>query len=108
MSAPAAVALFALAEACPQLRSQDNVLRLQEQVQRLEEQIADRRELYNDRVFRYNTALAPVPTNVLTRLFGWTRREFFAAAPADRERPDVRLRDAAAGPGTDHDGPSDE
>ena len=98
--------LFAVAEAYPQLRSEDNVLRLQEQVQRLEEQIADRRELYNDQVFRYNTALASVPTNVLTRLFGWTRRDFFAAGTADRERPDVRLRGPEPGPGTIHDGPS--
>lgn len=100
--------LLAVAEAYPQLRSQDNVLRLQEQIQRLEEQIADRRELYNDQVFRYNTALASVPTNVLTWLFGWTVRDFFAVGPADRERPDVRLRDAAPGTGTDHGGPSGE
>ncbi len=100
--------LFVVAEAYPQLRSQDNVLRLQEQVQRLEEQIADRRELYNDQVFRYNTALASVPTNALTWLFGWTRRDFFAAAPADRERPDVRLRDPGPGPGTNIGGPPGE
>jgi LemA protein len=89
--------LFAVAEAYPQLRSQDNVLRLQGEIERLEGLIADRRELYNDQVYRYNTTLATVPTVILTRLFGWRQREFFAASPGDRVRPEVALRDIDRG-----------
>ena len=53
--------------------------------------IADRRELYNDQVYRYNTRIAQVPGVLLAPLFGWRPREFFAAEPAELERPDVVL-----------------
>ncbi len=53
--------LFAVVEAYPQVRSQENVLRLQGEIERLEGQLADRRELYNDQVYRYNTTIAQVP-----------------------------------------------
>ena len=56
--------------------------------------IADRRELYNDQVYRYNTRIAQFPGVVLAGLFGWRRRDFFAAGEGDRTRPDVSLRPA--------------
>ena len=46
--------------------------------------IADRRELYNDQVYRYNTRIAQVPTNVLAAILGWRPREFFTPDPAAR------------------------
>jgi LemA protein len=84
--------LFATVEAYPDIKSQESVLSLQEQIQRLEEMIADRRELYNDTVYRYNTTIRQVPGNLIAPIFGWRPREFFAATPGDRERPDVSLR----------------
>ena len=53
--------------------------------------IADRRELYNDQVFRYNTRIAQLPAALLAPVFGWTRREFFAAEEAASVRPEVSL-----------------
>ncbi len=53
--------------------------------------IADRRELYNDQVYRYNTRISQVPTNVLAAILGWRPREFFTPDPAAATRPDVSL-----------------
>lgn len=76
--------LLGVVEGYPDLRSQGNVLDLQDEIERLEAMIADRRELYNDQVYRHNTRIASVPTNVLAAMFGWTARPFFAASPAER------------------------
>ena len=58
--------------------------------------IADRRELYNDQVYRYNTRIAQVPADALAAVFGWRPRDYFAADPADAERPDTSLDPAAS------------
>ena len=86
--------LFAVVERYPDLKSAANVAALQEEIARLENVIADRRELYNDQVFRYNTRIAQVPTNLLAGLFGWTPEPFFATGDAERERPAVDIRPA--------------
>jgi LemA protein len=79
--------LFAVVEAYPEIRSNENVLDLQNEIERLEAMIADRRELYNDQVYRYNTRIATWPTLLLAPVFGWRPREFFATRPEDAVRP---------------------
>jgi LemA protein len=83
--------LFAVVEAYPQVRSQENVLRLQGEIERLEGQLADRRELYNDQVYRYNTTIAQVPAVVLAGLLRWRPRSFFDAGAAAEQAPEVLL-----------------
>ena len=87
--------LFATVEQYPEIKSAANVLDLQNEMKRLEGIIADRRELYNDQVYRYNTRIAQVPTNLLAALLGWRPREFFAADPSETVRPDASLRPGA-------------
>ena len=86
--------LFAVVENYPELRSAENVQALQAEIARLEDVIADRRELYNDQVFRYNTRIAQVPTNLIAGFFAWTPEPFFAAEEAERLRPEVDIRPA--------------
>ena len=86
--------LFAVVESYPELKSAENVMALQEEIARLENIIADRRELYNDQVFRHNTRIAQVPTNLLAGLFGWTAQPFFAADEDERAKPVVDIRPA--------------
>ena len=86
--------LFAVVERYPEIKSAANVAALQEEIARLENVIADRRELYNDQVFRYNTRIAQVPTNLLAGAFGWTPEPFFAAEETERERPAVDISPA--------------
>ena len=83
--------LFAVVEAYPQVRSDQNVLDLQNEIERLESMIADRRELYNDQVYRYNTRIQQLPANVLAGPFGWQPQPFFAADDSERARPVVEL-----------------
>ena len=83
--------LFAVVEAYPAVKSQQNVLDLQDEIERLESMIADRRELYNDQVYRYNTRISTLPTLPLAWVFGWTPREFFATTPEERGRPEAGL-----------------
>lgn len=83
--------LFAVVEAYPAVKSQQNVLDLQDEIERLEAMIADRRELYNDQVYRYNTRISTIPTLPLAWLFGWRSREFFAATPEESIRPEASL-----------------
>ena len=84
--------LFAVVENYPEVRSAANVSALQAEIARLEDVISDRRELYNDSVFRYNTLLDQVPSNVIGSLFGFRPQPFFQAEDAERERPAVDLR----------------
>jgi LemA protein len=84
--------LFAVVEQYPDLGSHGNVLDLQNEIERLEGIIAARRELYNDQVFLHNTRIAQLPALLLAPLFGWRPREFFAADPDERARPDLELR----------------
>ncbi len=83
--------LLGVVEHYPDLKSQTNVLDLQDEIERVEGMIADRRELYNDQVYRYNTRIAQVPAVFVAPLFRWRPREFFAASPAETERPDSDL-----------------
>ena len=83
--------LFAVVEAYPQVRSQENVLRLQGEIERLEGQLADRRELYNDQVYRHNTTIAQVPAVLLAAILGWRPRPFFDAGSGVEQPPDVSL-----------------
>jgi LemA protein len=90
--------LFAVVEAYPQVRSQENVLRLQGEIERLEGQLADRRELYNDQVYRYNTTITQVPAVVLASILGWRSRSFFDAGTAADQPPDVSLASRGEAP----------
>jgi LemA protein len=83
--------LFAVVERYPELHAQQNVLDLQDEIERLEAMIADRRELYNDQVYRYNARISTMPTMLLTPLFGWRPREFFAATPDEAVPPSTDL-----------------
>jgi LemA protein len=84
--------LFAVVERYPDIKAGTNVQDLQDEIERLEGMIADRRELYNDQVYRYNTRITQLPGALLAPLFGWRAREFFAAEPVERARPDTDLR----------------
>jgi len=83
--------LFAVVEAYPEVKSDENVLDLQAEIERLESMIADRRELYNDQVYRYNARITTLPTMLLAPLFGWKQRPFFAARPDELDRPAAEL-----------------
>lgn len=83
--------LFAVAEAYPDLKANQNFLALQEELTGTENKIAYARQFYNDSVMSYDIARQRVPANIIANLFGFTEtREYFEPeTPAAREVPQV-------------------
>lgn len=69
--------LFALAEAYPDLKANQNMMQLSEELSTTENKIAFARQAYNDAVMRYNNKCEMVPSNIVANMFGFQRAEFF-------------------------------
>jgi LemA protein len=69
--------LFALSEAYPDLKANQNFLELQEELTSTESRIAFARQHYNDNVLGYNTKIQTFPSNVVAGMFSFTEREYF-------------------------------
>lgn len=87
--------LFALSEAYPDLKANQNFLELQEELSATENRIGFSRQHYNDVVSRYNTSLMSFPANIIGGMFGFRPAEFFALDPAEaaaaRQAPKVKF-----------------
>jgi len=82
--------MFALSEAYPDLKANDNFARLQEELSSTENKIAFSRQHYNDTVSQYNANLETFPNNIVGGSFGFLRRDFFEMEDASqREAPQV-------------------
>lgn len=75
--------LFALAEAYPELKANENFLNLQEELSNTENKIAFARQFYNDTVLEYNRALEMFPTNILARWMNLTPRAYYQVPPEE-------------------------
>ena len=90
--------LFAVAEAYPDLKANQNFLDLQAQLNETENRIAVSRQVYNDTVLTYNNAIQTFPSVVLANSFGFSKREFFEVEDAgDRAVPQVSFTTPSAG-----------
>jgi LemA protein len=76
--------LFAVAEAYPELKANQNFLALQEELTGTEGRIAYARQFYNDTVLKLNTKVQTLPTNILAGMFGFKTREYFEADDTSR------------------------
>ncbi len=84
--------LFAVAEAYPQLKANENFLQLQASLSEVEDSIQKSRRYYNAVVRDFNTALQVFPGSIIAGLFGFKPREFFALEDeAQREAPKVKF-----------------
>ncbi len=81
--------LFALSEAYPDLKANQNFLELQEELTATEGRIAYARQYYNDTVLRYNDKIQTFPGVLIAGAFGFTPREYFEAD--DDSRGPVRV-----------------
>ena len=82
--------LFAVAEAYPELKTNETFQHLQARISGLENAIADRREFYNDSVNVNNVRAEQFPDTVIARLFGF--RQFSLLRFAAEEKKDVDLK----------------
>ena len=78
--------LFALQEAYPDLKANENFLNLQEELTGTEGRIAYARQYYNDSVNQYNTKVESFPAVFIARVAGYGQREYFQA-PDDTRGP---------------------
>ena len=73
--------LFAVAEAYPDLKANQNFLALQEELTSTEDRVAYSRQFYNDSVLGYNTRIQTFPRNMIAGPLHFMPREFFEAEP---------------------------
>ncbi|MET0628802.1 MAG: LemA family protein [Acidimicrobiia bacterium] len=83
--------LFAVSEAYPDLKANQNFLNLQEEVTSTEDRIAYSRQFYNDSVLTFNTKIQQFPSVILANMFNFSARDFFDAEPGDTEPVQVQF-----------------
>ena len=83
--------LFALAEAYPDLKANQNMMQLSEEITSTENKIAFARQAFNDAVMEYNTGIESFPQNVLVGMFQFAPAKQLEAieAPEERKAPKV-------------------
>jgi LemA protein len=83
--------LFALAEAYPNLKANENFLSLQGELAGTEDKIAYARQFYNSAVQTYNTSTQSIPTNIIAGVGGFKARDLFQAVGEERGPVQVRF-----------------
>jgi len=84
--------IFALAEAYPDLKANQNFIELQHTLADAEDQIQLARRYYNGAVRDYNTMVESFPGNLMARVFSFSKADFFEIELAtEREVPGVKF-----------------
>ena len=83
--------LFALSEAYPDLKANQNFLALQEELTATEGRVAYARQFYNDSVLTYDNKLESFPTVIIAKMFNFEAAEYFEADDLARVVPTVEF-----------------
>lgn len=84
--------LFAVAEAYPDLKANQNFKELQTELANTEDRLQRSRRFYNANVRDLNNRLEVFPSNIVANMFGFTKREYFEIEDAVvREAPQVKF-----------------
>ena len=75
--------LFAVAEAYPDLKANQNFLQLQAELGNTEDKIQAARRFYNSNVMALNTAIQSFPGNVIANSFNFSKMDLFELSDAD-------------------------
>jgi len=84
--------LFALAEAYPDLKANQNMMQLTEELTSTENKIAFARQAFNDSVMSYNTAVEQFPSNIIAGVFSFRQAELLAATESAEEKRPVKVQ----------------
>jgi len=79
--------IFALSEAYPDLKANQNFLELQRELTDTEDKIQASRRFYNGNVRDFNTKLQVFPTNMIGKMLGFSDRKFFEITEAKEKEP---------------------
>ncbi len=82
--------LFALSEAYPDLKANQNMMQLQEELASTENKVAFSRQAFNDSVLQYNNSAENFPNTVIARFFSFALASFLEIESEEkREVPEV-------------------
>jgi len=84
--------LFAVMEAYPDLKANQNVGRLMEELTGTENKISFARQFYNDSVMSLNNMVQSFPANMIAGMFGFQPGTYFEVPEAETAAPKVDLR----------------
>lgn len=84
--------IFAVAEAYPDLKANQNFLSLQNELSDTENKIQAARRFYNANVRDFNTSIETFPGNVIAGIFSFTQVEFFDLADNDVAQNNVEVK----------------
>lgn len=88
--------IFAIAEAYPELKANENFVKLQEQLQDVEDKIQAARRFYNAGAKDLNTKIKTFPTNIVNNLIGhFKKRDYFEVEESEKAKiekaPEVKF-----------------
>ena len=83
--------LFALAEAYPELKANENFLQLQNDLKDTEDKITYARQFYNDSAMSFNNLVQMFPSSIVANMFGFKKFEYFKAEEKEKEVPKVEF-----------------
>lgn len=83
--------LFAVCEAYPDLKANQNFLELQQELSDTEDKISYARQFYNDTVLKFNNLCQQFPSSIVASLFHFDKAEFFEAQEGTRAAPNVKF-----------------
>ena len=82
--------LFALSEAYPDLKANQNMMQFQEELTSTENKVAFARQAFNDQVEVYNTAVEVFPNNIISGMFSFEQASFLEIDSEEkRDVPEV-------------------
>ncbi len=84
--------LFAVMEAYPDLKANQNVINLQEELTSTENKIAFARQYYNDSVMRLNNAIEVFPSSIIAGMLNFKQEVYYEVAEAEKAPIKVNLR----------------
>ena len=84
--------LFALSEAYPDLKANQNMLALQEELTATENKIGFARQAFNDSVMAYNNRREVFPAVMVAGMFGFTQAALLEAEKEERAAPKVSFK----------------
>lgn len=82
--------IFAVAEAYPELKTNEQFMQLQHRISGLENGIADRREFYNDAVNINNVAVEQFPTVIVANMFNFTAKPLLEFSAEEKSDVDIK------------------
>ena len=85
--------LFALSEAYPDLKANQNMMQFQEELSSTENKVAFSRQAFNDSVLSYNNAVENFPNNVIAGMFDFETSSFLEIdSETKRDAPAVSFK----------------